>query len=204
MPEDLAELSPEEQQRSIKRRAALMMGFATLVIILFSDPMVDVMTNLGRRVNIPPFYIAFARERGGAQTLDSRSALVCARLTVECDVHPARWPVAPLASNLSELIASYQYAGRKTKKTITVALASLEGAAIMNNTFCLAIMCALVYFKQLAWQYCAETLSILVVELAVFFIAIMPLMRLWHALVLLAIFPLSIVFVAVLEALGYD
>eukprot|EP00964_Phaeocystis_antarctica_P043539 scaffold24994_cov42-Phaeocystis_antarctica.AAC.1 len=40
--------------------------------------------------------------------------------------------------------------GKKSKKTITVALSALEGAACMNNTFCLAIFMGLCYFKQLA------------------------------------------------------
>ena len=43
-----------------------------------------------------------------------------------------------------------------------VSLAALEGAACMNNTFCLAIFMALVYFKGLAWKFSAETLTILV------------------------------------------
>ena len=51
------------------------------------------MSNMGARLAIPPFYIAFA--------------------------------LAPLASNASELLASFAYAGKKTKKTITVSLAAL-------------------------------------------------------------------------------
>ena len=72
--------------------------------------------------------------------------------------------LAPLASNASELIASYNYAKKKTQKTISVSLAALEGAACMNNTFCLSIFMGLVFFKGLAWKFSAETLSILVVE----------------------------------------
>ena len=82
---------------------------------IFSDPMVEVMSNVGDRLSIPPFYVAFT--------------------------------LAPLASNASELLASIAYAGKKSKKTITVALAALEGAACMNNTFCLAIFMLLVYLK---------------------------------------------------------
>merc|ERR1719390_42899 len=107
MPEDLEHLSPDEQQAMIKRRSFKMMGVGTLLILIFSDPMVDVMANVGDRLSIPPFYIAFV--------------------------------LAPLASNASEFIASFAYAGKKSKKTITVALSALEGAACMNNTFCLAI-----------------------------------------------------------------
>lgn len=43
--------------------------------------------------------------------------------------------LAPLASNASEVVASMYYAGKKTRKTISVSLSTLEGAASMNNTF---------------------------------------------------------------------
>merc|ERR1739847_145355 len=75
--------------------------------------------------------------------------------------------LAPLASNASELLASMYYAGKKTQTSITISFAALEGAACMNNTFCLAIFMGLVYFKGIAWQYTAETLSIVFVQLAV-------------------------------------
>lgn len=34
----------------------------------------------------------------------------------------------------------------------------------MNNTFCLAIFLLLIYFKNLAWEFSAETISILFIE----------------------------------------
>lgn len=40
----------------------------------------------------------------------------------------------------------------------------LQGAACMNNTFCLGVFMFLIYFKSLAWEYNAETVSILAVE----------------------------------------
>ncbi len=171
VPEDLAEMSPEEQQRHIKRRAAMMMSVGTLLVVVFSDPMVDVMSNVGARCQIPPFYIAFV--------------------------------LAPLASNASELLASYSYAGKKTRKTITVALASLEGAACMNNTFCLAIFMALVYFKGLAWKFTAETLSILLVEVIVSLVAMARTQRVAHAIFVLSLYPLAIAFVAALENVAH-
>ena len=59
MPEDLVELSPEAQQAMIKRRAAILCGFGTILVVVFSDPAVDVMSNIGERIGVPPFYIAF-------------------------------------------------------------------------------------------------------------------------------------------------
>jgi hypothetical protein len=165
-------------------------------VLIFSDPMVEVMSNVGERVSVPPFYISFV--------------------------------LAPLASNASELIASVtyalsttrslvglpnssapiasliRYARKKTQKTITVALAALEGAACMNNTFCLAIFMCLVYFKNLAWKFSAETLAILLVELLVGMVAMQKVMTTTTAYMVLALFPLSIVFIATLKSLGFD
>jgi len=172
MPEDLQQMGWKEQQAHIMKRSAKMMGVGTLIILVFSDPMVDVMSNVGARLSIPPFYVAFV--------------------------------LAPLASNASEFIASYNYAGKKTQKTITVSLAALEGAACMNNTFCLAIFMGLVFFKQLAWKFSAETIAVLLIELIVGLIALRPTMPMWVAIFLLSLFPASIVFIAALEAIGLD
>ena len=59
--------------------------------------------------------------------------------------------LAPLASNASELLAAYKFALKKTQATITVSLSQLEGAAIMNNTFCLGIFMVLIYLQNLVW-----------------------------------------------------
>ena len=75
--------------------------------------------------------------------------------------------IAPLASNASELIASYSYALKKTPKSISIALQALQGAACMNNTFCLSIFMALIYFQGLAWEYTAETVAIVLCQLGV-------------------------------------
>eukprot|EP00798_Chlamydomonas_sp_ICE-L_P007196 gene7195-304_t len=75
--------------------------------------------------------------------------------------------LAPLASNASELIASYNYAMKKTSKSITISLTALCGAGSMNNTFTLGVFMMLIYAKGLAWQFTAETMAILIAELLV-------------------------------------
>jgi len=172
MPEDLEHLSPDEQQSMIKRRSFKMMGIGTLMVIVFSDPMVDVMANVGNRLTVPPFYVAFI--------------------------------LAPLASNASEFIASFAYAGKKSKKTITVALSALEGAACMNNTFCLAIFMGLCYFKQLAWKFSAETCTTLLIEVVVAFFAMKKTQTCYDAVLILSLFPISVAMIAGLEAVGFD
>ena len=111
--------------------------------------------------------------------------------------------LAPLASNASELIASYNYALKKTSKTITISLTALEGAAIMNNTFCLGIFLALVYFRGLEWEFAAQTISILFVQLCVMYIAV-KVQTVKHGLFIILLFPVSIALVALLEGAGLD
>jgi len=172
VPEDLTQLSPEAQQEAIKKRAFTMLFIGTALVLIISDPMVDVLSEVAVRINVPSFYVAFI--------------------------------LAPLASNASEVIASQHYAAKKTRKTITVALTALEGAASMNNTFCLAIFMALIFFRGLAWQYSAETISILVVQFVIGIWALQDKMSTFHAYIIISIFPLSIVLVAVMEHFGMD
>jgi Ca2+/Na+ antiporter len=140
MPEDLLHLTRGQQLLRVGLRATWMMGLGTLMVLIFSDPMVDVLSDWGRRLDVSPFYIAFI--------------------------------LAPMASNASELVSAYTYAQKKSQKSMTTALSTLVGAACMNNTFCFAIFLALVYWKKLAWQFSAETLSMVVIQWIIGFITI--------------------------------
>ena len=172
MPEDIALLPPSEQQKVIKNRAFMMLFGGTLLVILFSDPMVDVMQEIAVRANMSPFYVSFI--------------------------------LAPIASNASEFIASRYYALKKTSNSITVSLTALEGAASMNNTFCLSIFMGLLYFRGLAWSYSAETIAIVLVQFVVGIMARTTTMTYFIGFFILSLFFLSIVLVVGFEAIGLD
>ena len=104
MPEDLCHLTPKQQRHRIIMRAFTMMIAGTLLVILFSDPIVDLLDVFGTRTHINSFYISFI--------------------------------LAPLISNLSEIIASFNYAAKQTIKASTISICTLQGSAIMNNTVC--------------------------------------------------------------------
>jgi Ca2+/Na+ antiporter len=109
--------------------------------------------------------------------------------------------LAPLASNASEVIASFNYAKKKTAKSIQIALTTLEGAACLNNTFCLAVFLAIVGFRNLEWTFTAEVTAILFVQFAVGAIV------LWRqktflvsdGYIIVALYPISIALVALLK-----
>uniref|UniRef100_A0A7S2R3D6 Sodium/calcium exchanger membrane region domain-containing protein n=1 Tax=Eucampia antarctica TaxID=49252 RepID=A0A7S2R3D6_9STRA len=105
---------------------------------------------------------------------------------------------------MSEVVASQYYASKKTTKTITVALTALEGAAAMNNTFCLSIFMSLIYFRGIAWQYTSETIAIVLSQLMVGFLARTDVMTTARAIIIFSIFPLSILLVGGLEYMGVD
>jgi Ca2+/Na+ antiporter len=174
IPEDLADLTPDVQQRRIFQRSCQMMGFGTILVLIFSDPMVDVLAEIGVRTNISSFYISFV--------------------------------LAPLASNASELLASYNYAAKRTSKTMTTSLVQLEGAACMNNTFCLAIFYALIYFRGLAWQFTAETICIVVVQFVMGAVAMLgSTITMKTGVFIVCLYPLSLISVYVMEnVLGLD
>eukprot|EP00919_Chromeraceae_sp_WS-2016_P001894 GHVR01004530.1.p1 GENE.GHVR01004530.1~~GHVR01004530.1.p1 ORF type:complete len:564 (+),score=96.71 GHVR01004530.1:78-1769(+) len=173
VPEDLAHLSPEEQQLRIKLRAFYLMAIGTSLVLLFSDPMVGVFSSMGKRFGISGFYISFI--------------------------------LAPLASNASEVIASYNYALKKTRKTISISFSALEGAACMNNTFCLFVFLILIYTQELVWSFSAETMCILFVEIVVATYAFKRVHRLIDGLIVLCFYPISLGIVYVLENyFGWD
>lgn len=172
IPDDIADLSPEEQHAVIIKRAMMMLGFGTLLVVAFSDPLVDVLQEVAFRLNLSAFYVSFV--------------------------------LAPLASNASEVVASVYYASKKTRKTIAVSLTTLEGAAVMNNTFCLSIFMGLIYFRGLAWHYTAETIAIVMVQIIMAIVVQRESMTLLQSLAVLSLFPLSLALVAVLEAYGFD
>lgn len=173
MPPDLAGLTPAQQQWRIKKRAATKMMFGTFLVLIFSDPMVDLLSEIGKRLDISPFYISFI--------------------------------VAPFASNASELVAAKNYAQKRTLKSQTTALSALVGAAVMNNSFCLGIFLALVYFKQLRWEFSAETFAIVLVELLVaLFVMKSKTLSLFNGLIILSFYPISLLVVYVLHDFGLD
>lgn len=55
MPEDLLDLEPAEQQKWLIIRSLYTMGLGTLIVMLFSDPMVSVFDAMGTAINVDNF-----------------------------------------------------------------------------------------------------------------------------------------------------
>jgi Ca2+/Na+ antiporter len=157
----------------LKLQACGLLLLGTVVCTVFSDPMVDVISNVGLKLNISPFYISFV--------------------------------VTPLASNASEVIAGLIFAKKKTTESISLTLSTLHGAATMNSTLSLCIFMSLIYFRALSWSFSAEVITVVVVIVIVGLNALKNNIKLWQAVIIGSLYPLSILFVYTLENLfGLD
>lgn len=111
--------------------------------------------------------------------------------------------ITPMSSNASELISAIYFGRKRTKSSISLSYAALLGAATMNNTFCLSIFMGIVYFRQLEWNYSAEVLATLLVELIVCVLCLKKTMSIPRATFILALFPLSVLLIASLNYAGW-
>jgi len=59
MPEEFLELDPATRTCKIVQKSLLMMLCGTVVVLLFADPMVDVLGRVGELTNIEAFFISF-------------------------------------------------------------------------------------------------------------------------------------------------
>ncbi|XP_022847540.1 sodium/calcium exchanger NCL-like [Olea europaea var. sylvestris] len=71
--------------------------------------------------------------------------------------------IVPLAMNTRTLIEAIFPVGEKTQKTASLIFSEIYNSVAMNNISNLTILLAVVYVKDLPWDYSAEVLTILVV-----------------------------------------
>lgn len=156
-----------EEPDDVMGEALQTLAIGTLLVLLFSDPLVDVIDELGDITGIPDFYLAFL--------------------------------LAPMVTNGSELIASYRFAQKKTKSSITNALQQLYGAAVMNNTMTLGVFLLLIAMQGLYWDYSAESIAIVFIQLCLFTQSFYQTLTVFSGFMALSLYPLCLVLVWVLE-----
>jgi hypothetical protein len=107
--------------------------------------------------------------------------------------------ITPIVTNASEVIASVIFSGRKTLASATLTYSALLGSTLMNNTMCLGIFLALVYFRSLDWVFSAEVTAIVLIQVIVGLSALKRIVPVWYAALYASLFPLSLVFIYFLE-----
>eukprot|EP00850_Spirogloea_muscicola_P002842 SM000011S19020 [mRNA] locus=s11:414121:418397:+ [translate_table: standard] len=108
--------------------------------------------------------------------------------------------VSPLASNASELVSSILFAMKRRKRTASLTYSQIYGAITMNNTMCLGIFLVIVYLRGLTWDFSSEVTVIIASTVIVGIIGgTRTTYPLWLAIPVLALYPLAIAVVAILD-----
>lgn len=174
--QEISESEEKEEETSkwktgLKSAAMLVVGVA--MVSIFSDPMCEALDALTNEKNKPHY-------------LNIKPFYVS-------------FIVTPFCSNASELVSSLIFASRRRRDNVTITYSQLFGACTMNNTLCLGIFMALVYFRDLEWYYSAEVLVILLVQWGVGLISFRKTYKVWMAVPVGFIYVLSLVLVFILE-----
>uniref|UniRef100_A0A2N9GR64 Sodium/calcium exchanger membrane region domain-containing protein n=1 Tax=Fagus sylvatica TaxID=28930 RepID=A0A2N9GR64_FAGSY len=108
--------------------------------------------------------------------------------------------VLPLATNSSEAVSAIIFASRSKRTTASLTFSEIYGAATMNNLLCLAVFLALIYIRDLTWDFSAEVLVILIVCIVMgLFASFRTHFPLWTSIVAILLYPFSLVLIYVLD-----
>ncbi|KAL3643493.1 hypothetical protein CASFOL_014308 [Castilleja foliolosa] len=101
--------------------------------------------------------------------------------------------IVPLAMNARAVIAAIFPASQKSKRTASLTFSEIYGGVIMNNIAGMTTLLAIVYAKDLTWDFSAEVLTILVVCAAVGTLAYTSTTYpLWTCIVAFLLYPFSL------------
>ncbi|KAG8369842.1 hypothetical protein BUALT_Bualt14G0055700 [Buddleja alternifolia] len=102
--------------------------------------------------------------------------------------------IVPLAMNAKVALTALWRASEKTKGTASLTFSEIYGGVIMNNLIGLTTLLAIVYAKDLTWDFSAEVLTILVVCGIIGILAYScTTYRLWTCILAFVLYPISLV-----------
>ncbi|KAK9266269.1 hypothetical protein L1049_025346 [Liquidambar formosana] len=112
----------------------------------------------------------------------------------------------PLATNTTEAVSAIYHVSQKRLKTASLTFSEIYGAVTMNNLLCLSVFSALVYFRELTWNFSAEVLVIVIVCIVMgAFASFRTSFPLWMSLMAFLLYPFSLALVYVLDyVLGWS
>lgn len=109
--------------------------------------------------------------------------------------------VIPISMQARKAIAAIFPAAQKNKRTASLTFSELYGNVVMNNIMGMTTLLAIVYVKDLRWDYSAEVLIMLVVCAVIGLLAVLSsTYPLWTCLLAFSLYPFSLVLFYVLQS----
>ncbi|KAL6199097.1 hypothetical protein ACLB2K_028884 [Fragaria x ananassa] len=113
--------------------------------------------------------------------------------------------LVPLATNARQAASAISAASRQTPRTTDLTFSEIYGGVFMNNVLGFSVLLAIIYVREMTWEFSAEVLVVLIVCLVVGLIAsVGSTFPLWTAFVAFLLYPLSLLLVYILnDVIGY-
>merc|ERR1719272_2493274 len=162
-----------ESDSDVLKHALKLLTIGTVLILLFSDPMCAVLSEIGSRTGIPAFYISFV-----VAPLASNGSEIIAAYNFA-----SKKTIQSVSVSFNTLLG-----------------AACMNNTFCLGIF-MAIIAFSPKSKGIEWQYAAESIVIVLSEIVVFYFALKRTHRLKDALMVVMIYPISIGLVAMLRAL---
>lgn len=109
--------------------------------------------------------------------------------------------VLPLVNNSSEVVSAVRSMRKKKQRNASLTLSEVYCVVIVNNLMCLGMFLALVYARDITWDFSSELLIILLVCVVMgLFTSFRTNFPLWTCLVAYSLYPLSLVVVHILDS----
>ncbi|KAM5586195.1 sodium/calcium exchanger NCL-like [Rosa sericea] len=100
----------------------------------------------------------------------------------------------------SEGVSAITFASRKKIRTASLTFSQLYGSVTMKNVLCLSVFLALVYIRELTWDFSAEVLVILIVCIVMgVFGSFRTTFPLWTSSIAFILYPFSVALIYVLD-----
>lgn len=131
-----------------------------LLLCVFSEPAVGVVTAISNKLKINGFYVSLI--------------------------------LSPMVLNSREVLEGIPLAKRKTSNSISMLLYQSNGTVTMNNTLVLGVFLAVIYCRDLPWNYSAEIYILISVVFITGLNTLRNQIKLWQTLLVLLFYPISV------------
>ncbi|KAM1311226.1 hypothetical protein PS1_007708 [Malus domestica] len=113
--------------------------------------------------------------------------------------------LVPLATNARQATSAIKAASRKTPRTTSLTFSEIYGGVFMNNVLGFSVLLAIIYAREMAWDFSAEVLVVLIVCTLMGLIAsFVSTFSLWTSFLAYLLYPISLLLVYILnDVLNY-
>ncbi|CAB4277405.1 unnamed protein product [Prunus armeniaca] len=113
--------------------------------------------------------------------------------------------LVPLATNARQATSAIKAASRKTPRTTSLTFSEIYGGVFMNNVLGVSVLLAIIYAREMTWEFSAELLVVLIVCTVMGVTASsVSTFSLWTAFLAYLLYPVSLLLVYLLnDVLNY-